>query len=50
MIPKKKSERGHYILCARCSTAGGTLVKDGKGGYVHQDKRRCAIMRMRVKK
>jgi len=33
--PFPKQPRGRVITCSKCGTGGGTLVKDGKGGYRH---------------
>jgi len=50
MIPKKLSERGRLITCSECGFSGGTLVKDGKGGYKHSDNdSRCRVLRLRKK-
>jgi hypothetical protein len=35
VLPKRVL--GKPILCSRCNKGGGTLVKDGKDGYRHEN-------------
>lgn len=35
---KEKPMIGRQIVCSLCGNGNGTLQKDGKGGYVHQQK------------
>lgn len=39
---------GRAINCSKCGISGGTMVKDGSGGYKHIGKdERCKLLQMR---
>lgn len=46
----RKKMYAYPILCSKCGTAGGTMVKDDKGGYEHQSQELCRVMQLRRKK
>lgn len=47
---EKESKYGKAILCSKCGLSGGTLVKDGKGGYCHSDNDiKCKLLQDRKK-
>lgn len=46
-FPMPKPE-GKLILCSKCKTPGGTLIKVGDY-YEHQDKKRCRVMQLAKK-
>lgn len=43
----KYKQSGKAITCSNCGEVGGTLIKDSKGNYKHQDVEKCRIMEFR---
>jgi len=41
---------GKPIVCSKCGLPGGTMVKDGKDGYCHQDEVKCKMLQSRRKR
>ena len=48
IIPKPTE--GRQIVCAKCGYGSGTLIKQDDKIYIHQDRRRCEILRSIKKK
>ena len=42
-IPKDR-HLGTPITCSECNTSGHTLIKDGRGGYKHQNTALCKVI------
>ena len=42
-----KMTYARMITCSVCKSGGGTLIKDGKDGYKHQDPKLCESIRRR---
>ena len=44
-----KMTYARMVVCSVCKSGGGTLIKDGKDGYKHQDPKLCeSIRRKRI--
>jgi hypothetical protein len=46
VLPALKEPIGRFIVCSKCKTSGGTLVKVGDNQYAHKNQDLCRIMQL----